>query len=152
MSNNNGNDKRENIADNLKYFFHSVTGTLDYTDKFKEQDRVDNRMMAMLSYVIPLIPFIAERHSTYVKFHSNQGMNLWVWFIIVKVFLGILGKAFAYWNKVVEIIEFFGLITNILLVALAAYGVVYTLKGCAKEVPIVSKLNLITIVSSLFGK
>ena len=143
-----GNDKKEDIVEGLKHIFHTVTGTLDYTDRFKEQDRVDNRMMAMLSYVIPPIPFIAERHSEYVKFHSNQGMNLFVWWLLITAFISVVDTAFP-WEGVTD---FFSLVTNILLVSLIAFGIINTLKDFARELPIVSKLNIITIIGNLFGR
>lgn len=146
MSNNN---KRDSITDNLRYIFQSVVGTLDYTEKFKEQDRVDNRTMAMLSYIIPLIPFIVERNSAYVKFHSNQGMNLFVWYIIVFSFLKITSTGFP---PLRDMISFLILLVTLLFISLIVFGIFNTLKDNAREIPIVSKLNLITIVSDVFGK
>ena len=77
-----GNDKKEDIENSVKAFFQEIIGTEDKTSTFKEKERMDNKWMAMMSYIIPPIPFIAERHSGYVKFHSNQGMNMLIWYLL----------------------------------------------------------------------
>ena len=142
------NDKKEDISNSLQAMFQKIIGTADRTENFKEKEREDNKWMAMLSYIIPPIPFIAERHSAYVKFHSNQGMNLMVWYILIYAFIWIIDTAFP-WEFVVSFLSGFA---TIILVALMAFGIVSTLHNKAKELPIVSKLNLITIISGFFGK
>ncbi len=138
----------KNLGDNLKDMFQKVTGTVDYTNKFKSKEREENVLMAVLSYIIPPIPFIVERHSGYVKFHSNQGMNLFVWGIIVLLFGMILGTAFP--GK--GITNFYSLLMKVLYMALAAIGIVNALQAKAKELPLVSKLNLIDIANDFFNK
>ena len=138
----------KNIGDNLKDMFQKVTGTVDYTSNFKSKEREENVLMAVLSYIIPPIPFIVERHSGYVKFHSNQGMNLFVWGIIVLLFGMILGTAFPGTG----ITNFYSLLMKVLYMTLAAIGMVNALQAKAKELPLVSKLNLINIVNDFLNK
>lgn len=137
----------KNLNDNLKNIFQTVTGTTDYTNKFKEKEREENLLMAVISYIIPLIPFFVERHSKYVKFHSNQGMNLLVWGILALAFGMILNTAFP--GK--GITNFYSFIIKVLYVVLALFGVINALQAKAKELPLVSKLNLINIISSFFN-
>ena len=53
-----GNDKKEDIENSVKAFFQEIIGTEDKTSTFKEKERMDNKWMAMMSYIIPPIPFI----------------------------------------------------------------------------------------------
>lgn len=142
------NNKKEDISSNLEAMFLKIVGTYDHTEEFKERERTDNRWMAMLSYIIPPIPFIAERHSGYVKFHSNQGMNLMVWSILIYLFIWVFDEGFTF----DFIVNFLNSVTTIILVCLVGFGVVTTLQDKAKELPIVSKLNLIDLISSIIGK
>lgn len=142
------NNKKEDISNSLQGMFLKIVGTYDHTEDFKERERTDNRWMAMLSYIIPPIPFLAERHSGYVKFHSNQGMNLMVWAILIYVFIWVIDEGFTF----DFIVDFLNSVTTIILLCLMGFGIVTTLQDKAKELPIVSKLNLINLISSLFGK
>lgn len=141
-----GNDKKEDIENNIKAFFQEIIGTEDKTNNFKEKERMDNKWMAMLSYIIPPIPFLAERHSGYVKFHSNQGMNMLIWYLLLLAFIMVIDAAFP-WKFIVNGLRW---ILNLSLVALMAFGIIGTINCQAKELPVISKLNLMTIISDLF--
>ncbi len=141
------NDKKEDILNNIQAAVQDFLGTEEHTANYKEKDRTDNRYMAMLSYILPPIPFIAERHSGYVKFHSNQGMNLLIWYLIMCAFIWILDVAFTF-DSIINLIR---IIVNIVLVALMAFGIINTLNDKAKELPIISKVNIMTVICDLFG-
>ena len=141
-----GNDKKEDIENNIKAFFQEIIGTEDKTNNFKEKERMDNKWMAMLSYIIPPIPFLAERHSGYVKFHSNQGMNMLIWYLLLLAFIMVIDAAFP-WKFIVNGLRW---ILNLSLVALMEFGIIGTINCQAKELPVISKLNLMTIISDLF--
>lgn len=141
-----GKDKKDDIENSLKAFFSNIIGTEDRTSDFKEREREDNKWMAMLSYIIPPIPFIAERHSKYVKFHSNQGMNLMIWYILLTAFIAVVDTALP-WTFLVSAMRW---IVNLSLFALMAFGIINTINAKARLLPIVSKLNIITIISNFF--
>lgn len=141
-----GKDKKDDIENSLKAFFSNIIGTEDRTSDFKEREREDNKWMAMLSYIIPPIPFIAERHSKYVKFHSNQGMNLMIWYILLTAFIAVVDTALP-WTFLVSAMRW---IVNLSLFALMAFGIIDTINAKARELPIVSKLNIMTIISKFF--
>ena len=143
------NNKREDITENLKDIFQKVIGTIDYTDNYKELDRTENRTMAMLSYLIPPIPFIVERNSAYVRFHSNQGMNALVWYILISLFIWVVSTGFP---NLASLTGSLRIIINIIYISLAAFGVMNTIKNKARELPITSRLNIVTIISDFFGK
>lgn len=143
-----GKDKKEDIGNSIKSFFVDVIGTEDRTSDFKELEREDNKYMAMLSYIVPPIPFLAERHSKYVKFHSNQGMNMLIWYLLVTAFIMVIESASSFKG----IVSFLRGALNIILVALIAFGIINTLNCKAKELPLISKLNIMTIISSWFSK
>ena len=46
--------------------------------KVTESNKKDNeskKSMAILSYIIPLIPYFVEKKDKFVRFHAVQGMN-----------------------------------------------------------------------------
>ena len=48
------------------------------------------KIMAIISYIVPIIPYLSEKKNKYVKFHARQGMNLFLVFIIYTVVYNIL--------------------------------------------------------------
>ena len=142
------NNKREDVTNNLKNIFVNFIGTVDYTEKYREQERNENKTMAILSYILPIIPLVAERDSSYVKFHVNQGLNLFVWYILFLLFSWVLHTGFPWWSFITTTIQ---LIFTIGFIVLILYGVANSINCRAREIPIVSKLNLVSIISDFLG-
>lgn len=141
------NNDKEELINNLKDIGRDFIGTQDYTEKYREEERTEKKTMAVLSYILPPIPFIAEKDSKYVKFHSIQGMNLLVWFIFLMLFVWVLDTALPAWEGITD---FLNIITILSYIVLVVIGVINAVNNKAKELPIVSKLNFITIVSDFF--
>ena len=138
----------DGVGDSLKLFFDKLFGTSDYSNKYTEKEREDNNILAFLAYVIPPLPFSIERNSKYVVFHSNQAMNNLAWFLIFMIFLKIMSYGFN-GNSTVELLK---KICIFVYAILCFVGVFFVMKNQAKELPIVSKVNLINIVGGLFKK
>ena len=99
----------------------------DYSDEMDEDDVNKNKLMAVLAYIGPLVivPILLAKDSKFAKFHSNQGLVLF----LLAIICGALSKL-----KLVGWL--FGLCGTVVVI-LAIVGIVYALQGRAKELPVV---------------
>ena len=102
------------------------------------QDASDNKIMAVLAYIgiLVLIPILAAPKSPFARYHSNQGLVLWITEIICGVVGGIIS----------EIPVLGGLISfalSIATLALTIIGIVNAVNGKAKELPVIGKFKIL---------
>lgn len=116
--------------------------------------------MAVLSYIIALIPFFAgDKKNKYVRFHAVQGMNIliaslivWVisWIVTAIVSAIVIGSAMTL--NAAGTVGSLGILTilgavfgiiSLLIGILDIIGLVYAAQGKMKEVPIFNKLKFI---------
>lgn len=111
-----------------------MMNTPDLTAEFDAADIEANKAFAILSYIglLWLVPLLAAPNSKYAKFHTNQGLVLWIASMIVGVvaIIPILG-----W-----IVAFVGGITTFVLMIL---GIINAGSGKAKQLPIIGKFTLL---------
>lgn len=123
-------------------------------DDITQEDINHGRTMALLSYIIPIIPYISEerKKNNFIKFHSTQGMNLFLIFIIYTVVYNILTMSI----KITHIAQRSGIMRTItpwwitlplsalgcVLAVLDIIGIVQVLNGEANELPIVKDLKI----------
>lgn len=136
--------------------FNQYTSTEDKTYEFDFMDISDNKVFALLSYIgiLVLVPLIAAPKSKFARFHANQGLVLLIgeaaYSVARGVLLGVLrvlreftlfgGAVFGpvYW--IVNIIT--GLFSLVFLV-FAIVGIINAAQGKAKELPFISRFNII---------
>lgn len=63
------------------------------SNKFTPKEIESGKGMAVLSYIIALIPYFAEKNNKYVRFHAIQGMNIFLVAIAYGVVNGIITSA-----------------------------------------------------------
>jgi len=144
------NDSKENI------FKKDIFDTEDTTSEYDKDDIKNNTFLAILSYLGPLalIPYFVNTDSKFVKYHSIQGMNLLIIWLIYTILNNLLSLI-----KVREMLNFTTfkasrLVTpiwitfplNLLGVGigiLSIIGIIYVCEGKAKELPIIGKLKII---------
>lgn len=104
------------------------------TDSSNENSQNNDRIMGVLCYLgfIALIPYLMEKKTKFVKFHSIQGMNL---FIIELI--GIVCGFIPFIGNIASTV--IGLAATVVSII----GIVNVLNGEQKELPIVSKFNFI---------
>ncbi len=113
----------------------------DETDKHDSADIEENKLIALLSYlsVLVLIPLFAIKNSPFVRFHTNQGLVLF----LVSMATGLVGYLLGLIPFAGVIFGFlFGLI-RLGLLALSVLGIVNCVKGKAKRLPIFGSIFLI---------
>ena len=127
--------KVEDMKSEVKQAYEKAQATVedikkeidDYSDEMDDDDVNGNKLMAVLAYIGPLvlIPILLAKDSKFAKFHSNQGLVLF----LLAIICGALSKL-----KLVGWL--FGLCGTVVVI-LAIVGIVYALQGRAKELPVV---------------
>lgn len=111
----------------------------DHTGEFTLEDIRENKLFAMLVYLIgPLgviVALLAAPKSDYVRFHTRESLKLFVCEMLVGLVTGVLC-----WTVIVPVLG--GLVMLVLMV-LHAINFVRVCKGLAKETPLVQKISFL---------
>ena len=109
-----------------------LNNTADTTAEYDPQDIEKNKVMALLAYIIFLIPLLAAKDSKFARFHTNQGLVLFVGAIL---------------SSVITVIPIIGWIiapiAGLAITVLAIIGIVNAIGGKAKELPIIGKFKIL---------
>ena len=127
---------------NAQDFVNNMMNTNDATSQFDPQDINNNKGMSVLAYIgfLFLVPLLACPNSKFARYHTNQGLVLFLLEFALGVVTGILG-----------IIPIAGLIIGGLLSAvggiftlvLMIMGIINAAQGQAKELPLIGKITLL---------
>ncbi len=117
----------------------------DHTAAYQPADIEGNTLFCVLSYlgILCLIPLLAGKDSPYVRFHTNQGLVLFLTTIILNMAralltgLWIFGKVDRYFVTPV----FTAL--NVAVFALTIIGIANAVRGKAADLPLIGKVRLI---------
>ena len=73
--------------------FTEFNNTADTTAEFDSKDIADNKVMAVLAYIgiLFLIPLLAAPNSRFARFHTNQGLVLFLAEVVLGTAGGVLG-------------------------------------------------------------
>lgn len=115
----------------------------DESKKFSQKEIEDGRIMAILAYIIPLIPYFVEKNNKFVVFHAKQGMNLLILSILGSVALGVLNVVLALTILLIFVIPVINVAFGAAVTILCIIGIVNVCNGKAKELPIVNKFKII---------
>lgn len=131
------------------FFFNLLNNTEDTTYEYDQQDIAQNKAFAVLSYIgiLFLVPLLAAKNSRFARFHTNQGLILFIINVIAMTGLNIIRLALCF-------IPFIGLVFNVILnivivlfeVVILIYmiiGILNVVNNKAKELPIIGKFKLI---------
>jgi uncharacterized membrane protein len=111
----------------------------------------DNKLMAILAYIIFFVPLLAGAHknSPFVRFHANQGTVLFIsclifgvlYGIIISVLTGLLLTTGA-WGLLGIVGTVLGLVW-LLPAILYVLGIINAATGKTKPLPVIGKFTLI---------
>ncbi len=126
--------------DNQQQSFNSASPAADgdYTSQMDPMDISANKGMSVLAYfgLLFLVPLLAAPNSQFARFHTNQGLILFIVDMVAGVIAGIL-----------SIIPFVGGILSGVLVlcitVLMILGIVNAAQGKAKELPLIGKFRIL---------
>jgi uncharacterized membrane protein len=123
--------------------------------KFDKKDIEAGKGMAVLSYIIALIPYFAEKKNPFVRFHAVQGINILILaaaYWIAQAIIVAIVTAIACAGSPLMCLANWGIINTIstilwlggmAITALDIVGLVYAATGRAKLVPILGKIRII---------
>ena len=111
---------------------NEFNNTADTTSEYDAQDIEKNKVMALLAYIFFLIPLLAAKDSKFARFHTNQGLVLFIGAIL---------------SSVITVIPIIGWIiapiAGLVITVLAIIGILNALNGRAKELPVIGKFKIL---------
>lgn len=123
---------QQNQPIDLSEKFNEFNNTADTTSEYDAQDIEKNKVMALLAYIIFFIPLLAAKDSKFARFHTNQGLVLFLGGIIASVVavIPVIGWIIAP-------------IAGLVITVLAIIGILNALNGRAKELPVIGKFKIL---------
>ena len=109
------------------------------------QDIADNKAVSIFAYIglLFLIPLLAAPKSKFARFHTNQGLVLFLAEVIV-------GTAVSIVAEILDLIPVVGVIgslmstaVSIAALALMVVGIINAANGKAKELPVIGSIKLL---------
>lgn len=149
--------KADEYKDKATKTFQKIMDTEDKSKQFNEKDVSSGKGMAVLSYIIPPIPYFTEKNNKFVKYHARQGMDLFIISILYAVVYNILSSVIRVNSSCgswfgVELGNYCKVtpwwivlpltIIGICISIIAIIGLVNAATGKAKELPIVNKFKI----------
>lgn len=124
--------KFEAKAEEAKEKIAEAIETEDETEGFDQADIDKNKAFAIIAYfgILVLIPIFLAKESKFARFHSNQGLILFICLIIANILLK------------VPVIKWFAWIAEIGLFVLFIIGIINAAKGKAKRLPLVGGFDI----------
>lgn len=118
----------------LEDFIGNFMNTANTTADYSAEDINKNRHMAVLAYLglLFLVPLFAAKESPFARYHTNQGILL---FIVQAIGVAATQIPYAGWAA--------GAIVNIFTTALLVIGIINAIKGEAKELPVIGKFRIL---------
>jgi uncharacterized membrane protein len=118
-------------------------------------DEEENKGMAILAYLLWFVPLIAGAHkkSPFVRFHTNQGISLFLSAVAISVVTGILSAILtallfnpASWGAAAagaSVIGILWMVVGIAIAVLAILGIVNAATGKTKPLPVIGRFNIL---------
>ncbi len=111
-------------------------------------DAADNRMMAILAYIgfLVFIPIFAAKNSKFARYHSNQGLVLFIieliYGIVVAIINSVMLFSFWQWGAWAVLSVVFGLVW-ILFAVLSILGILNAYRGVEKPLPLIGGIKIL---------
>ena len=114
---------------------------------FQQEDVRQNKVMGVLSYlgILVFVPLIAgNKQSPYVRFHTNQGLVLFIASVIVELldgrwiwgFHSMINFGGSWFSWIFDI-------CSLVLFVFMIVGIVYACKGERKELPVIGQIKIL---------
>jgi len=97
-------------------------------------DVEDNKLISILCYfgILFLIPYLTRPESPFVKFHSNQGLVLFIFSLIVGV-----ASRIPFFGWII------GAVCGVFIFVCFVLGIVNVVNGHMKELPVIGKIEVL---------
>lgn len=133
--------------DAVKEKFENFNNTADTTYEYDAADINNNKVMAILAYIgiLVLVPLLAAKESKFARFHTNQGLVLWILSLACSIVMSIVTSVatiIGLWplSLVTSLVSgAVGIITLVFMIL----GIVNAATGKAKELPLIGSIKII---------
>lgn len=139
---------KDKIKEKIAVFMSNIK---DYTETFSLEEIESGKALSIVSYLIPLVPFILSKKNNYVRFHTLNGMNILFTYLIFLIIKRTLSYIFGTPCDLVSGLKcmilpislriFFSFV-NMIFSFIVLYGLLNVCNNKAKEIPIISKIKL----------
>lgn len=138
-------ENNTSFEETVKEKFNEINNTADTTAEYDTADINNNKVFAILAYIgiLVLVPVFAAKESRFARFHANQGLVLFIFYIAWNIIYSIV-------NGVLKLIPFVGVffwllgwLVNIVFLAFMIIGIVNAAQGKAKELPLVGSVKIL---------
>lgn len=119
----------------------SAAGSIATAEK---KDAADNKVMAILAYILVLIPIFAAKDSKFARYHSNQGLILLLAAIAYGVAFSVLSTLLVLisWRLALAVTGILGLLGWVFL-AFSIIGIMHACKGEMKPLPLIGGFRIL---------
>lgn len=119
----------------------------DFTQQFDPNDIEQNKVLALFSYlgILFLIPLLAAPNSQYARFHTNQGIVLFIADIVLGIVIGVVSVLLTLIGGFAGI-AIAGVISGLIGLCIFIFvilGIVNAVTGKAKELPVIGKIRIL---------
>lgn len=106
----------------------------EQTEQFTKDDKENNKVMSLLAYIIFLIPLLAAKESPYARYHTNQGLLLFLTAVAINVI-----------GSIIPIIGWFIILPlgDLMVFIFMILGIVNAVQGKAKPLPLIGSITLL---------
>ncbi len=125
--------------------FSSLLDREDHTAAYRPEDIEGNKLLCVLSYlgIFCLIPLLSGNKSPYLRFHTNQGLVLFLSTIILNMARALLAGLWIFGKIDTYLVSPIFTALNVLIFALTVIGIANVVRGKAAELPLIGKIRLI---------
>lgn len=102
--------------------------------EFTKDDIEQNKVMGVLAYIFFLIPLLAAKESPFAKFHTNQGLLVFLAAAAVNIVGGII--PFIGWILIIPL-------GNLAILVLGIMGIINAANGKAKKLPVIGNIEIL---------
>ncbi len=119
---------------------------MDRTQEFTKKDIQENKGISCFAYfgLLFVMPLFGASDSEFALFHANQGIALFINELIFSIFIFVthlLSPIAPAVFPIVRTILWFAL--SFSMIFFTCYGVINTLKGKAKELPLIGSMSIL---------
>ena len=121
----------------------NLLSTEDYSKLFTNEEKEEGRIYSIIGYFwfLFFIPLLVKNNK-YCKYHANQGLNLLIFSLLGGLFVTLLDNFLKMVSLgVVSII--FKVVFSLIVVFLFCFGIFNSLKGKARNLPLIGEFRLI---------
>lgn len=127
-------EKKSQTQTRIEDAFNRFTNTTNTTADYSPEDISKNKLISIVSYlgVLFIIPLFVAKDSPFARFHTNQGLILFLFSLLTSV-AGLI--PYVGWIVAAAISTFDCL--------LMVVGILNVIKGEAKELPVIGKFKIL---------